>query len=155
MPALHISSGGGLEAMTTISIDQLCADAEAFLAGRLSRKPDRDAPFVWGEGSDSVSIVEDPDPEQEAVDLTAARTYAADRFDAGFGWIDGPVELGGRGLSTEHKRAYASVEARYRTPPMSFFTSSEPWTSTVGPTMPRPIVKNDIGGVRYRASTDA
>jgi len=118
--------------MTTISIDQLCTDAESFLAGRLPRKPDRDAPFVWGEGSDSVSIVEDPDPEQEAVDLAAAQAFAADRFHAGFGWIDGPVELGGRGLSPEHKRAYASVEARYRTPPMSFFTIG---LGMVGPTV--------------------
>jgi hypothetical protein len=61
-------------------------------------------------------------PEQEAADLTAARVWAQTVFDAGFGWITGPVEYGGRGLPREYQRIYGSVAAAdYKTPSMSVY----------------------------------
>ncbi|MBM3661453.1 MAG: acyl-CoA dehydrogenase [Actinobacteria bacterium] len=78
--------------------------------------------FVWGEGDDFVGIVEEGDPETEAASVAAARAWAALRFDAGFGWIDGPAELGGGGLTGAHLRAYRSLESRYDLPDQSVFT---------------------------------
>src|SRR5664280_2015473 len=77
--------------------------------------------FVWGEGSDSVSLFPERTPEQDAADLAAARSWARTVFDAGFGWITGPTEYGGRGLPRECQRVYNTVAADYRTPSMSVY----------------------------------
>ena len=50
---------------------------------------------AWGEGSDQVSLLPERTPEEEHAELEAARAWAQRRFDAGFGWITGPVEYGG------------------------------------------------------------
>ncbi len=97
------------------------ARARAFLDDHADRRP-ADEPFVWGRGDDFVGIVEEGDPETEAAAVAAARRWAATRFDAGFGWIDGPVELGGAGLSGAHVRAYRGLEAAYDLPDLSIFT---------------------------------
>lgn len=103
------------------SVDELLDSARRFLDDHLERRPDHEE-FRWGEGDDFVGIVEEGDPEEEAAAVAAARLWAATRFDAGFGWIDGPSELGGAGLGAEHLRAYRALEARYATPDMSIFT---------------------------------
>ena len=48
--------------------------------------------------------------------------WRAKRFDAGLGWITGPPELGGRGLSSAHQRVYDALESQYDVPNQSFFT---------------------------------
>ncbi len=77
--------------------------------------------FVWGEGSDSVSVLPERTPEQEAADLAAARAWAQQVFDAGFGWITGPTEYGGRALSGEYQRLWNTAGAEYRTPSLSVY----------------------------------
>ena len=77
---------------------------------------------MWGEGSDRVNILEETEASEMTTVLAAAKRYAALRFDAGFGWIDGPVEYGGRGLSLEHARAYQELEASYELPDLSILT---------------------------------
>ena len=42
-------------------------------------------------------------------------------FDAGFGWISGPTEYGGRGLPTEYQRIWGRVASNYRTPSLSVY----------------------------------
>ena len=42
-------------------------------------------------------------------------------FDAGFGWITGPVEYGGRGLPAEYQRIWSRVAADYQTPSLSIY----------------------------------
>ena len=81
-----------------------------------------DEKFVWGEGSDRVNILEEVDPAEASAQLADAKRYAALRFDAGLGWIDGPVEYGGRGLTLEHAKAYAALEADYELPNLSMLT---------------------------------
>jgi acyl-CoA dehydrogenase len=104
------------------SLDDFTAAARAFLDANAERKPVAADEFVWGEGDDFVGIVEEGDPETELDLLAAAKDWAAKRFDAGFGWIDGPTELGGRGLSGEYVRAYRSLESGYELPDQSIFT---------------------------------
>ena len=74
---------------------------------------DSDEKFVWGEGSDNVSILEEKSAEQEAAELRAAKEWKATEFDAGFGWITGPEEYGGRALPTAYERAYREVASQY------------------------------------------
>ena len=105
----------------TEAIEAFRDRAKAFLDANAERKRER-AAFEWGVGSDDVSLVEDKTPEQEAADVAAAKAWAATRFEAGFGFIDGPVELGGAGLSTGHKAAYRALEAGYALPDQSIFT---------------------------------
>jgi acyl-CoA dehydrogenase len=74
---------------------------------------------AWGEGSDEVSVLPERTPEEERAELETARVWAQNRFDAGFGWITGPEELGGRGLSRSYQRLYDALEGRFATPPMT------------------------------------
>jgi alkylation response protein AidB-like acyl-CoA dehydrogenase len=48
--------------------------------------------------------------------VPVARQWRAAKFDAGFGWLTGPVEYGGAGLPAEYDRLYAEVESRYDVP---------------------------------------
>jgi acyl-CoA dehydrogenase len=107
--------------MHTPTLDEFRAEATAFL-DRAAPQKRADGPFVWGQGDDSVAIIEERPPGQDALDLAQAKRWAAARFDAGFGWIDGPVEHGGRGLTLAHKQAYQAVEGGYEVPNQSWFT---------------------------------
>src|SRR5690606_36362239 len=97
-------------------------EVTAFLDENAERRTtDAKTPFVWGQGDDSVAMFEEIDPEEERRQLAAAKQWRATRFDAGLGYITGPEEFGGRGLSAAHERLYARLEAGYETPNMSFF----------------------------------
>ncbi|MFN8052301.1 MAG: acyl-CoA dehydrogenase family protein [Acidimicrobiales bacterium] len=105
-----------------MTLDEFLASATAFLDANATPKPVGATEFVWGEGDDFVGIVEEGDPETELAAITAAQAWAAVRFDAGFGWITGPTELGGAGLDGEFQRAYRALESRYDLPDQSIFT---------------------------------
>ena len=98
-----------------MSVEALIAEARAFLDGHASRRP-TDAAFVWGVGSDNVSLFEEGTLEEQRAVVAREKEWAAVRYDAGFGWIDGPVELGGRGLTRAHRQAYAALEQEYDVP---------------------------------------
>jgi alkylation response protein AidB-like acyl-CoA dehydrogenase len=96
------------------TIEDFRAEATGFLDAnadvRLEQK------FAWGEGSDRVGILEEKTPEEEQAELRDAKAWRAKAFDAGFGWISGPTEYGGRGLPVEYDRAYRELEGRYAIP---------------------------------------
>jgi len=48
-----------------------------------------------------------------------AKNWQRSVFDAGFGWIDGPEEYGGRNLSAQYVRAYQKTERGFETPQRS------------------------------------
>ena len=102
-----------------VTPEQLEAEARAFLDANAERRPEET--FVWGKGSENVSLFPERTPEQQAADLAASRAWAQQVFDAGFGWITGPVEYGGRGLSADHQRAWNRVAADYQTPSLSIY----------------------------------
>ena len=110
-----------------ITIEDFVGEARAFLEQHSTLK-DELSPFVWGEGPDEVSLF----AEFDGAELDASKHWAAVRFDAGFGWIDGPLELGGRGLTTDHTKAYAELESRYDIPDMSPMVIAQGF---VGPTI--------------------
>jgi alkylation response protein AidB-like acyl-CoA dehydrogenase len=103
-----------------ISIDEFRAEATEFLKANAAEKG-AERKFVWGEGSDKVAMFEERDRESELALLAEAQQFRAKRFDAGFGWITGPAEYGGRALPAAYQRAYDSLESRYDVPSQAFF----------------------------------
>lgn len=104
----------------TFSVDEYAATARTFLEANAERRESKKK-FVWGEGSDNVSMFEERSRESELEMLRKAKGWQAKRFDNGFTWITGPVEYGGAGLTNAHERAYSSVEREYKTPPLGAF----------------------------------
>ncbi|MEY3816676.1 MAG: hypothetical protein RI966_653, partial [Actinomycetota bacterium] len=96
-----------------ITIEQFTADAHKFLAANAEPRESKKA-FVWGEGSDNVSMFEERSKESEQEVVARAKKWRQQKFDAGFGWITGPVQYGGRGLSNEFEKAYGKVEAQFK-----------------------------------------
>ncbi len=81
--------------MSDISLDEFTESATEFLEANAARRGE--SKFVWGEGSDRVGILEEKTPEQEQREVAEAKDWKQKEFDAGFGWITGPTEYGGRG----------------------------------------------------------
>ena len=108
--------------MTDPTLEAFRDDALTFLDTNAKRKETADRAFEWGAGDDNVSIIEEKDPGQDEVELAEAKAWARTRWEAGFGWIDGPTEYGGRALSAQHRQAYRSLERAYDLPDQSFFT---------------------------------
>jgi alkylation response protein AidB-like acyl-CoA dehydrogenase len=106
--------------MPDVSLDQFRADATAFLDARCSKREATQA-RKWGEGSDKVAVFEEKSAEQELRDVAAAKAFRQEMFDAGFGWITGPTQYGGSGLTGAHQRAYDEVASQYATPNMGMF----------------------------------
>ncbi len=102
-----------------ISIEELVTEGRVFLDATVPARRADDDEFVWGEGSDVINVLEEVDREHLDEVVSAAKAYAAARYDAGLGWIDGPVEYGGRGLTTEHAIAFAEIESHYQLPNLS------------------------------------
>jgi len=104
-----------------VELDTFTKAATAFLDANLPRKEATKA-FVWGEGSDNVSMFEEKSREAEHEMVATAKEWRTKKFDAGFGWITGPKEFGGAGLTAAHERAYAAAETNFKVPNQSIFT---------------------------------
>ena len=68
-----------------------------------------------------VALFPDLTPQEEQAELAAARAWRQERFDAGFGWLSGPAEYGGAGLSAAHERAYLRLERGHAFPPQRIY----------------------------------
>ena len=109
--------------MAEPTLDEFRDEATAFLDANAERRVEvkGDQKFVWGEGDDDVAILEETSREEELADLAEAKIWKAKRYDAGFGWITGPTQYGGRELPVAYDRAYASLEGNYQIPSQSHF----------------------------------
>ena len=103
-----------------MSVEDFASKARVFLEANAERKEVKKK-FTWGEGTDNVSMFEERSRDAEMEVLSKAKEWQAKRFDNGFGWITGPTEYGGAGLSNAHERAYNQVEREYRTAPLGVF----------------------------------
>ncbi|MBP7629960.1 MAG: acyl-CoA dehydrogenase family protein [Acidimicrobiales bacterium] len=103
------------------TVEEFAEEARAFLDAHAELRVTDAKPFTWGDGDDDLSLFEEVDREAEQVQIAEAKRWRAARYDAGFGWITGPTEYGGRGLGKGHERAYASLESRYVLPKTNFF----------------------------------
>jgi len=104
-----------------ISLEDFTAEAEAFLSANVARKQ-AEQKFEWGKGSDKVAMFEEKDRAEELVDLQRACEWRRTKYDAGYGWISGPKQYGGRELPNAYQRAFDSLEAQFHVPNQSYFT---------------------------------
>ena len=101
--------------MTAPSPEDLAEEARRFCAARLEPRVERRR-GGWGEGSDTIVVIEEVDPEEEQRVLAGARAWRRQLHEHGLDWITGPPDLGGRGLQPAHAEAVRSELARWKTP---------------------------------------
>src|SRR6202034_4533413 len=97
-------------------MDKFAAEVRAFLDANAPRRPDPAQAVQWGVGEDTIAYFSTDPPDVDRANAEKARLWQGRRFDAGLGWITGPVEYGGRGLSTAHDLLYDAIEASYDVP---------------------------------------
>ncbi|MEY2568339.1 MAG: hypothetical protein QOE35_2868 [Actinomycetota bacterium] len=102
-----------------ISEDDFRAEALAFLEANAKRRQVEVA--GWGKGSDRVGVLEEKTPEEERKEVEDAKAWRQAKFDAGFGYITGPAQYGGRELPSAYERTYQGLEAQFDTPSQSPF----------------------------------
>ena len=107
--------------ITTITVEAFESEARDFLDANAPRR-EAERTFVWGEGSDKVAMFEERNRTDESNDLQRACDWRRKKYDAGFGWITGPSEYGGRALSGAYEKAWNALEAQYQVPNQSAFT---------------------------------
>jgi acyl-CoA dehydrogenase len=93
--------------------------ARRFLSERAARRPATSRDF--GAGPDTVPLISDASQDEEAASIKAAREWRRVLFDHGFGWIDGPPEYGGAGLSPTEAARFREIEAEYEVPDQDCF----------------------------------
>jgi alkylation response protein AidB-like acyl-CoA dehydrogenase len=106
--------------MSGIALDDFVADAKRFLDA--NAEPRSEQKFAWGEGPDRVGILDEKTPDEEVEELRSAKDWKAREFDAGFGWITGPEEYGGRALGGDYQRAYTETQSNYAIPSVAPFS---------------------------------
>ena len=107
--------------MADITLEQFEKEALAWLEANAERRPVENA-FVWGEGADN--FYREKDRAEEAKNAEAAKVWRQKKFDAGYGWISGPKELGGRELPGNYDRAFNQLESMFRVADQSAFSIS-------------------------------
>jgi len=105
--------------MPVISEEAFAADALRFLQEHADPKVEMKS--GWGEGSDRINLLSEKTKEEAHAELEAAKAWRRTVFDAGFAWITGPPEYGGRGLPASHERRYQALEAQFDVPSQSPF----------------------------------
>lgn len=93
-------------------MQDFAVEARRFLDAHVAKALDRTA-FTWGEGDDSMAYFSSLPPEEEHEHVQRARAWQRIRHENGFGWITGPAEYGGRGLTPVHDLLYDAVESEY------------------------------------------
>jgi alkylation response protein AidB-like acyl-CoA dehydrogenase len=129
--------------MNSPTIEDFASEAERFLSD-WPLKPERRGDFEWGNGGDDVSIFEESDPEVESAHLDEVRHWRHRLADAGYAWISGPVEYGGRGLPRQFQLTFDAL-ARVRKVP-----GNGPLTVSLGMVAPTILVHgSEVAKQRY------
>jgi alkylation response protein AidB-like acyl-CoA dehydrogenase len=89
--------------------------AVRFLEGQAPRRPEHQR-RGWGEGSDHVAVLEEISAETERADLEAVKHWKAIEFDAGYGWLSGPLNYGGAGLPLSCERTFQALKSGFELP---------------------------------------
>jgi alkylation response protein AidB-like acyl-CoA dehydrogenase len=102
-----------------ITEEEFKAEALAFLEANAKLRQEEQT--AWGEGTDKVALFAEKTREEELAEVEESKKWRQQVFDAGFGWITGPSQYGGRELPSSYERLYQSLEARFDTPSGSPF----------------------------------
>jgi acyl-CoA dehydrogenase len=97
-------------------MDVFVAEVRRFLDANATRQATSGTELEWGTGPDQIAYFSTDPPDVDAAKVAEARSWQRRRHEAGFGWITGPPEYGGRGLSTVHDLVYDGIEAEYEVP---------------------------------------
>jgi alkylation response protein AidB-like acyl-CoA dehydrogenase len=100
------------------TLDEIEAETRAYAEARLPRRTRAGQLHERSDDVMGVGLVSDVTEEDE---VAAARAWQNDLYDAGLAWVEGPAELGGRGLTMEHRRHVARVLREYVVPNTSCF----------------------------------
>ena len=95
------------------TLQEFTAEAREFLSLHASARGGK--AFAWGSGDDVIPFFDDEKADEHAA-IEAAKSWAQRRFDAGFGWITGPEEYGGRALPPAYELQYRLLESQYDLP---------------------------------------
>jgi alkylation response protein AidB-like acyl-CoA dehydrogenase len=94
-----------------------------------------------------VAIFESPEPAAQRAEIAELRQYRRRLFDAGLGWITGPLSLGGRGLPRRFQRIFDDTARRYAVP------NAAPLTISLGMVSPTILAHGtDAAKERYLAA---
>lgn len=138
----------------TSSPEAFTESAHRFLAAHA--EPARSHGDGWGSGSDRVAYFASGTAEQEREVVRAAQRWQAVRYEHGWGWITGPREYGGLGLTAAYQLLYQRAEEHYDTPDTSQLAVVG--LGMVGPTVlahGRPELKNALLPAMYRGESIA
>lgn len=97
--------------MTTTTVDDFAKAARSFLSGSVLERGSRSADRAAESKSKYALFAGSTEAE-----LDAAVNYQRALFDAGYGWITGPVDEGGAGLTRNHEKAFAVAEREFTIP---------------------------------------
>ena len=112
-------------------VREFARQAREFLDAHATRA--EQAEFRWGQGEDTVAYFNADPPDVKDVKLSAAKDWQRTRYENGFGWISGPPEYGGQGLTPVHELIYNSIESEYDVPDTG--TLSVIGLGMIGPTI--------------------
>ncbi len=101
----------------TRSAKAFTESARRFLSANVA--PAQSHSAAWGSGSDRVSYFAAGSAEQQHEAVQAARWWQALRYEHGWGWITGPKEYGGLGLSVAYQLLYQRAEEQFDVPDTS------------------------------------
>jgi alkylation response protein AidB-like acyl-CoA dehydrogenase len=102
------------EIASTTAEREFGAAALTFL--RAHAKP-RGAPAAtWGVGPEHLELFHETSDEEERAEADAALAWQGTKFEAGFGWIGGPLEHGGGGHPDSFDRLFRLLEACFDVP---------------------------------------
>ena len=102
-----------------ISEDEFKEEALAFLNANAKLRVQEKT--GWGEGTDQVALFAEKTPEAERAEVAESKAWRQQFFDAGFGWITGPAQYGGRELPASYERLWNQLQSQYDTPSLSPF----------------------------------
>lgn len=96
---------------------RFATEAVEFLASQVPRRISQD--LAWRVGDERLTLFHETSDEEERAEADAAMRWQKLRWAAGFGWIAGPIEFGGRGLSADYEALYRRIESAFDIPDMS------------------------------------
>lgn len=70
----------------------------------------------WGIGDERLTLFHESSDAEERAEARTAQDWQRARWDAGFGWLTGPEEFGGRGLPQEFDTLYRRIESAFDVP---------------------------------------